>query len=121
MIRCRVLACVLQSAGAVINPALLSASLQSGRCLLTSVDNAGLSLLLGFSYSNPAWLAPAITPHPGVELIDLAAIPCAISAVSHYSLSVTETVRQGWSLVSIHEARQQWYSAQHILSPANVQ
>ncbi len=27
----------------------------------------------------------------------------------------------GWSPVPIHEARQQWYSAQHILSLANVQ
>jgi len=92
LIRAGFLTRFLGSAGVVICPTLLSAALQSRCSPLTSVGDVALTLQLGLSDGNPTWLTPAVTPHPGVELIQSAPIPSSSSAVSHCSLPVTEAV-----------------------------
>ena len=89
-IRGRFLARFLGPVGAVIGPALLSATLQSLCGPLASVGNASLTLLIGLSDCDSACLPPAITPHPGVDLIKLAAIACPFAASSHCCLAATK-------------------------------
>ena len=77
----------------------------------------------GASKRNPAWLNPAIMPHPSVELIKPAAVASSIPAVSNSTLAVCKAVVKGWSPVPLHEACQwrEWHPAHDIPSQANVQ
>ena len=71
--------------------------------------------------SNPAWLSPAVTPHPNVDLIKPAAVASSIPAVSHSSLPVSKAAGQGWSPVPSHEAWREWHPAQDVPRQVKVQ
>ena len=75
----------LGPAGIVFLAPLPSATLQSLCCSLASVGNASVTLLLSLGDKNPAWLPPAITPYPGVDIIMSAAIACPFAATVSYT------------------------------------
>ena len=72
----------------VIFPSLLLATLHSVCSPLASARDSRLPLQLRLGDSNPAWLSPAVTPHPNVDLIMPAAVASPIPAASHSSLAV---------------------------------
>ena len=100
---------------------LLPATLHSVCSPLASVRNGSLPLQLSLGDSNPAWLTPAITPHPNVKLTKPAAVASSIPAVSHSSLAVSKAVGQGWSPAPCHKAWREWHPAQDAPSQAKVQ
>ena len=85
-----------------------------------SVRDGRLPLQLRLSDSNPAWLTPAITPHPNVDLIKPVAVASSIPAVSHSSLAVSKAVGQCWSPVPSHEAMREWSPVQDVPSQAKA-
>ena len=102
---------------------LVPATLQGLYSPRGSVGDGCLSLQLGLGDGNPAWLIPALTPHPSADLIQPAAVASPIPAVSHCSWAVAKTVLKGWSPVSLHKAWRQWHPAESIPgnpSQANV-
>ena len=104
-----------------ITPDFLPATLHSVCSPPASVRDGSLPLQLRLGDSNPAWLSPAVTPHPIVYLIKPAAVASSIPAVSHSSLAVSKAVGQCWSPVPSHEAWREWHPAQDVPRQAKVQ
>ena len=104
-----------------ITPNFLPATLHSVCSPPASVRDGSLPLQLRLGDSNPAWLSPALTPHPNVDLIKPAAVASSIPAVSHSSLAVSKAVGQCWSPVPLHKAWREWHPAQDVPRQAKVQ
>ena len=99
---------------------LLPAPLQRLSCPSSSILCSFLSPLLRFFHSDMAWLAPAIPPHPEVELVQPTSVASPRTGVGNSSLAVAKSMGQGGRAVSTHEARHQWHTTQHVLSPAQI-
>ena len=99
---------------------LLPAPLQRRSCPSSSILCSFLSPLLRFFHSDMAWLAPAIPPHPEVELVQPTSVASPRTGVGNSSLAVAKLMGQGGRAVSTHEARHQWHTTQHVLSPAQI-